>query len=68
MPDLANLFNLLKEDGAAKGLSKTTGISSGNICDWKIGRSKPNTETLVMIADYFFVPLTIYLDVQMLKK
>lgn len=53
MPDLANLFNLLEEDGAATGLSKATGISSGNICDWKSGRSKPNAVTLVKIADYF---------------
>lgn len=53
MPDLTNLFNLLEEDGATTGLSKSTGISSGNICDWKNGRSKPNAETLVKIADYF---------------
>lgn len=53
MPDLTNLFNLLEEDGAAKSLSKATGISSGNICDWKSGRSKPNAETLVKVADYF---------------
>ncbi len=53
MPDLTNLFNLLEEDGAATGLSKATGISSGNICDWKSGRSKPNAETLVKVADYF---------------
>lgn len=53
MPNLTNLFNLLEEDGAAVGLSKATGISSGNICDWKSGRSKPNAETLVKVADYF---------------
>lgn len=53
MPDLTNLFNLLEEDGAATGLSKATGISSGNICDWKSGRSKPNAETLVKVANYF---------------
>lgn len=53
MPDLTNLFSLLEEDGAATGLSKATGISSGNICDWKSGRSKPNAETLVKVANYF---------------
>lgn len=53
MPDLTNLFNLLEEDGVATGLSKATGISSGNICDWKSGRSKPNAETLVKVANYF---------------
>lgn len=53
MLDLKNLFNLLEKDGAATGLSKATGISSGNISDWKSGRSKPNAQTLVKIADYF---------------
>lgn len=53
MLDLTNLLNLLKEDGAAAGLSKDTGISSGNISDWKSGRSKPNAETLIKIAEYF---------------
>ncbi len=53
MPDLTNLYNLLKQRGKAEGLSRKTGISSGNISDWKSGRSKPGLDSLLKIADYF---------------
>lgn len=53
MLDLSNFFYLLEDRGVAAEISKATGISSGNISDWKSGRSKPNAETLVKIADYF---------------
>ena len=53
MPNLANLRNLLKERGKSEELSKNTGISSGNISDWKSGRSKPGLNSLIKIADYF---------------
>ncbi len=35
-----------------KGLSSSVGISAGNISDWKSGRSKPNIDTMIKIADY----------------
>lgn len=53
MLDLTNLFDLLEDRGTAAGLSKATSISTGNISDWKSGRSKPSAETLTKIADYF---------------
>lgn len=53
MPDLTNLRNLLKQRGKSEELSKNTGISSGNISDWKSGRSKPGMELLIKIADHF---------------
>lgn len=62
MPDLTNLKNLLKERGMAEGLSKSTGISSGNISDWKSGRSKPGLESLLKIADYFDCSVDYLLD------
>lgn len=62
MPNLTNLRNLLKERGAAEGLSKSTGISSGNISDWKSGRSKPGLESLLKIADYFNCSVDYLLD------
>lgn len=68
MPDLTNLFSLLEEDGASVGLSKATGISSGNICDWKSGRSKPNAETLVKVADYFECSVDYLLGRTNIKK
>ena len=35
-----------------KDLSQNVGVSSGNISDWKSGRSKPNIDTIIKIADY----------------
>ena len=50
------IFSLMSERGiSAKELSEKTGISSGNISDWKSGRSTPKGETLIKIADYFGV-------------
>ena len=53
MVNLDNFFNLLKQKKiTAKQLSIDTGISSGNISDWKSGRSMPTAVKLVQIADY----------------
>lgn len=38
-----------------KDLSQNVGVSSGNISDWKSGRSKPNIDTVIKIADYLDV-------------
>ena len=34
-----------------------TGIPKSTFSDWKSGRSKPKTEKLSLIADYFGVPI-----------
>ena len=53
MVNLDNLFNLLDErDIKASKLSIETGISTGNISDWKKGRSMPTATKLVQLADY----------------
>lgn len=49
MLDFNNLFKLLDEK-SIQYVSNQTGISTGNICDWKSGRSKPNAESLVKMA------------------
>lgn len=49
MLNLSNLFALDK----IVDISKKTGISTGNICDWKSGRSKPSAETLINIAECY---------------
>ena len=36
-------------------LGKAIGASSGNMSDWKAGRTSPNVEKLIRIADYFNV-------------
>lgn len=55
MLDLTNLFELLEPRGTSKKLSESMGISTGNISDWKSGKSKPTAEALLKIADYFNV-------------
>lgn len=50
------LFELLSQRNVtAKKLSNDTGISTGNISDWKSGRAKPSTEKLTILATYFNV-------------
>ena len=53
MVNLDNLFLRIKElKLTAKKLSDDTGISTGNISDWKSGRSMPTALKLVILADY----------------
>lgn len=40
-----------------KDLSQNVGVSSGNISDWKSGRSKPNIDTMIKIADYLNISI-----------
>ena len=53
MLNLKNLLILLAPRGTSKKLSEATGISTGNISDWKSGRSKPTAEALILVADFF---------------
>ncbi|NDO46011.1 helix-turn-helix transcriptional regulator [Clostridium sp. MD294] len=53
MVNLDNLFLRIKElNLTAKKLSNDTGISTGNISDWKSGRSMPTAMKLDTLADY----------------
>ena len=53
MVNLDNLFLRIKElNLTAKKLSNDTGISTGNIRDWKSGRSMPTAIKLDTLADY----------------
>ena len=45
-------------------LSDDTGISTGNISDWKSGRSMPTASKLVILADY----LDCSVDYLLVKK
>ena len=50
---LENLFQRIKDCKiTAKKLSEDTGISTGNISDWKNGRSMPSASKLDILADY----------------
>ena len=46
------LMKILEKRGMANQISKATGISTGNISDWKSGKSAPNLEAIAKIADY----------------
>ena len=51
----------------AKGLSdyqvwKDTGIATATLSDWKNGISKPKTDKLKILADYFGVTIEYFLD------
>lgn len=48
---------LLINNATAAQVSRATGISTGNLSDWKKGRSKPKAPSLQKIADYFGVSL-----------
>lgn len=53
MVKLDNLFIIIKAKGlTAKKVSADTGISTGNISDWKSGRSMPTATKLDLLADY----------------
>ena len=53
MANLNNLFVRINDLGInAKTLSENTGISTGNISDWKSGRSMPTAKKLISLADY----------------
>lgn len=52
MVNVNNLFKLLKEKNISqKELSDSTGISTGNISDWKSGRSMPSADKLNILAN-----------------
>lgn len=50
IPILFQELELQKKSAA--DLSKATGISQGNISDWKKGKSKPTTAALALVADF----------------
>lgn len=53
MVNIDNLFRRISEQGLTpKKLSDATGISTGNISDWKSGRSLPSAIKLDIIANY----------------
>lgn len=56
MTKIPKLFELMTEKNITSAkLSADTGISAGNISDWKSGRSKPSPEKLLILSEYFEV-------------
>jgi len=53
MVNLDNFFKRIDDLGlTAKKVSEATGISTGNISDWKSGRSMPTANKLDLLATY----------------
>ena len=56
MCKIPRLFELINERKiTAKKLSEVINVSSGNISDWKSGRSTPSSEKIILLAQYFSI-------------
>ena len=54
MNNFQRLFDLIDKHGlTAKAVAEETGISTGNITDWKVGRCAPTGKKITQLADYF---------------
>lgn len=54
---------LLQEKGVIPyRVHKETGVSQSTLSDWKNGKSIPKIDKLQLIADYFEVPVSYFLD------
>lgn len=53
---------LEKTNKTAYQVSKDTGIAQSVLSDWKNGRSKPKTEKLKILANYFGVSIEYFLE------
>ena len=56
---------LLEEKGISQyKLSKDTGIAQSCISDWCTGRSKPKMDKLLLLAKYFNIDISYFLEEQ----
>lgn len=54
MVNIDNLFKMISERGITQSkLAESTSISTGNISDWKKGKSMPSAVKLDELANYF---------------
>ena len=53
---------LEKTHKTASQVSRDTGIAENIFSYWKSGRSKPKVDKLMILAEYFEVPVTYFLD------
>lgn len=51
-----------KTNKTAYRVSKDTGITQSTFTDWKTGRSKPKIDKLMILANYFNVPIEYFWD------
>ena len=53
---------LEKNNETAYKVAKDTGISTVTLSAWKSGDYVPKVDKLMLIADHFGVPVTVFLD------
>lgn len=58
------VFERLLEENhkTAYQVSKDTGVATATLSEWKAGTYKPKIDKLMLIADYFGVPVTVFLE------
>ena len=55
---MIQLYELRMQAGISqKKLASDLQMSTGNLCDWEKGRTQPDVEKLIKLADYFDVSL-----------
>ena len=58
MTTIDRIFQIIKENNlTAKEFAEATGLSPGNITDWKTRRAKPSTEALIKIANTYNISI-----------
>lgn len=53
---------LEKNNKTAYEVAKNTGVATSTLTEWKKGTYTPKIDKLAKIADYFNVPVTIFID------
>lgn len=43
-------------------VARDTGITKSTFTDWKTGRSTPKLDKLIILANYFGVPITYFIE------
>lgn len=55
---------LAENNVTAYQVAKATGISTATLTAWKQGLYEPKIEKIMLIADFFGVPVEVFLDVK----
>lgn len=58
---------LEKNHKTAYRVATDTGIATATLSEWKAGTYEPKIDKLIILADYFGVPVTVFLDAKKAK-
>lgn len=53
---------LVKHNKTTYQVAKDTGIAQSTLSDWKRGKSRPKADKLILLANYFGVPIEYFLE------